>query len=92
MWNGTRMSIVWSALMDQRYTVQVVRDPGETHTGQLEIWDGDERLMQAPVLLSYGAVFGPDISDIHEWQTMAIDFMDQRAIASPSGDSPFHRG
>jgi hypothetical protein len=29
--------------------------------------------------LSYGAIFGPDVTDVSEWQRIAVEFVDRKA-------------
>lgn len=68
--------IVWSARLDQKYQVSVEGDPEDGYKGTLRIADGDKVLLEEPVGLSYGALFGPDVSDVVAWQERAVQFID----------------
>lgn len=68
---------IWTAILDDRYDVRVTR--GETpHQGLLVVRDSftDRVLLSEPVLLSYAAMFGPDIDDVRAWQERAIAIVD----------------
>jgi len=43
---------------------------------ELVIKEGDKELTRKFVTLSYDAKFGPDISDVTEWERVCIDFID----------------
>jgi hypothetical protein len=69
-------SLVWSATLDDRYIIRVERtDP---YSGELVILDGDKELLREKVVLSYNALFGPDVFDIEAWQERAAEFVDER--------------
>jgi hypothetical protein len=76
-------NIVYSAIMYNRYQVAVYRAIGEDRMGVLVIREEKSDLLERTVPLSYGATFGPDAGDIHEWMLVA-----QKAIegARPSSD------
>lgn len=40
--------------------------------------DTDEGLCAEEVDLAYGAKFGPDVGDIHDWQERAIKLVEDR--------------
>jgi hypothetical protein len=68
--------LVWTATLDDRYVITVSRT--DENSGSLRIVDsvsGNE-LHTAPVTLSYGALFGPDIDDVQEWQEIAVGVVD----------------
>jgi hypothetical protein len=69
-------NLVWSATMDERYLIRVVRT--EPYSGELVILDGDKELLREEVVLSYNALFGPDVFDVEAWQDRAIKFIDGR--------------
>jgi hypothetical protein len=66
--------IVWRAMLDCRFRVQVERrGPWQ---GQFSIADETGTvLLQEPVSLSYGAMFGPDGADVRDWQHRAEHFI-----------------
>jgi hypothetical protein len=78
-------NLVWYSILDDKYVVTVTR-PGKEHVlsqngyvGIFEIFNAlGHRLYTEEVGLSYGARFGPDVADVDEWQTKAIDFIDKQ--------------
>jgi hypothetical protein len=71
--------LVWWSQLDGRYLVEVVRDDPERPTATLRIFDhleADLLVVDQPVLLTYGAAFGPDIADVADWQRRAIEIVD----------------
>jgi hypothetical protein len=74
---GPSKGVVWFSKLDNRYLVEVVRT-GQ-YSGKLRIFDkekGFECLLDEETGLSYGALFGPDISDVYGWQDRVTDFVD----------------
>jgi hypothetical protein len=68
------MEKVWEARLDDQYHCRVVRESGST--GKLEIEQGGDILFSKPVALAYGAVFGPDVSDVAYWEDLCVAFVD----------------
>lgn len=68
------MNIIWEAKLDDKYNIYVERV--EPYKGQLVIKEGDKELTHKFVTIAYDAQFGPDISDVEEWQRVCIDFID----------------
>ncbi|MBI4119112.1 MAG: hypothetical protein HY452_02520 [Parcubacteria group bacterium] len=69
--------LVWRGKFDARYLIEVHRTDG--YNGKLFIFDhdkNDQEIFSVDVDLSYGARFGPDASDVDEWQEKALDFID----------------
>lgn len=66
--------IVWSNQLDNRYDVRVERLDG--HRGELVVMDGDKELLREEVGLLYGAVYGPDIENVDEWEERCAAFVD----------------
>ena len=66
---GTNAYPIWPSSMDCQYDVRVTRTE-DTHLGLLKITDiRDGRLLlEEPVPLSYGAMFGADIFDVQVCQ------------------------
>ena len=64
-------------MLDGHYEVRVTRTEN-THLGILKITDTrDGRvLLDEPVPLSYGTLFGPDIFDGQGWKDRDIDVID----------------
>lgn len=69
---------VWQDTLDQRYRVRV--DRLSLRSGQLTVKDDKtgQTLVDRVVHLSYGAVFGPDVADVDEWQRIT-----ETAIQNP---------
>jgi len=68
-------AIVWSSMLDHRYTVKVTRTA--PYFGELTIADGPTMLERRAVNLSFDALFGPDVSDVASWQAIAIEVVDK---------------
>lgn len=66
--------IVWSSMLDAKYTIQVTRTA--PYRGELTIADGTNVLHREFVDLSFDALFGPDVADVASWQEAAIRFVD----------------
>jgi hypothetical protein len=66
--------LIWASTLDDKYLVQVQRTAH--YSGALCIFDGEKTLLEQPVGLSYGAAFGPDISDVSDWEQRAVAFID----------------
>jgi len=76
--------LVWRAKMDDRYLIEVART-GE-RTAKLRIYDhakGDAEIACWDVGLSYGAIFGPDVGDVAEWQDKVAAFIDDDYAKRP---------
>jgi hypothetical protein len=74
------VDLVWGSRLDKRYQIEVQRTG--YYTGQLCIFDHqeDDRLLhEEPVFLSFGALFGPDVSDVLVWQELAVTLIDKSA-------------
>ena len=75
--NSSHTDLVWWVRLDDRYQIEVHRI-GE-YKGILCIFDHDSKdalLYIEEVVLSYNALFGPDISDVGEWQKKVVEFVD----------------
>jgi hypothetical protein len=68
------MNTIWKSKVDEKYEVYV--EQGEPYNGELVIKEGDKELTRKVVTISYDAKFGPDISDVTEWERVCIDFID----------------
>jgi len=74
-------NVVWAALLDKRYKIEVVRLDGQTHQGTLVIYDNhsnDEEIYSENTALAYGSLFGPDVMDLERWQEIACKVVDSR--------------
>lgn len=73
-------NVIWAAILDNQFKVEVTRT-GDTHKGQFTIYNSnaaDAILCDEVVDVSYGARFGPDISDVCFWQEKAIKVIDSQ--------------
>lgn len=66
---------VWSSELDGKYMVKVTRIA--PYRGELTIAEGNNVLHREDVLLSFDALFGPDVADVASWQESAIAFVDK---------------
>lgn len=65
---------VWTATLDEKYTITVVRT--NPYRATLTLSEGERILHQASVGLMYDAMFGPDVEDVESWQELATRFID----------------
>lgn len=75
--DSSHENLVWWSRLDGKYQVEVQRTG--SYTAELVVYDhadGDKELMREAVGLSYGARFGPDVSDVSLWQNKSADFVD----------------
>lgn len=71
--------VAWRGQMDNRYLVEVQYAEDNSHQGTLAIFDHEDadRLVHSePVGISYGAIFGPDVDDVADWQDRAAAVVD----------------
>lgn len=66
---------VWSSELDGKYMVKVTRIA--PYRGELTIAEGNNVLHREDVLLSFDALFGPDVADVASWQESAMTFVDK---------------
>lgn len=70
-------ALVWRAKFDERYLIEVERV--DERNAKLRIWDHDKQDAEIAcwdVGLAYGAIFGPDVGDVAEWQDRIAAFID----------------
>lgn len=72
--------IIWDGTFDNNtYYAQVWRVSDSE--GTLDIYEDEgpygDPAYSARVSLSYGAMFGPDVSDINDWIKKVLDFIDR---------------
>jgi len=65
---------LWRGTLDEIYVASVVRTG--PYEGLLSISKDGEALGSCPVTLAYGASFGPDAGNVHDWQEWATAFVD----------------
>lgn len=75
--NEKHPQLVWRGKLDNRYLIEVHRT--DQYYGKLFVFDhdkNDQEIACWEVGLSYGAVFGPYIANIDDWQKKVLDFID----------------
>lgn len=71
------MNKVWESRLDNRYDIYVTRvGDSSNYEGELVIEESGNVLHREHVTLSYGAIFGPDVADVEDWENRAIRFVD----------------
>lgn len=84
-WDGDVIvaGLAWWSRLDGRYLIEVQYDPkGQGYQGTLAIFDhqDNDRLIHAePVGIMFAARFGPDVSDVGDWQERAATVVDALA-------------
>lgn len=74
---STREPPLWQATLDGRYDCRVDRiGPYEGNLKVRDLSDGGKELLKQRVSLMYGAQFGPDVSDVAEWQDRCTAVID----------------
>lgn len=68
------MVTVWEANLDEKYECRVNRT--KPYTGVLTITEDGKELFSKDVSIAYDAQFGPDVSDVMEWQDICVEFID----------------
>lgn len=69
------VSYVWESRLDQKYHCFVTRVA--EGKGVLKIVDENNHILyEKEVGLSYGAIFGPDMSDVSDWEKTCINVVD----------------
>lgn len=67
--------IIWEETLDEVYECKVTRI--DQYNGKLTMLDPfGKTLLEKEVMLMYGAMFGPDISDVALWQDWCIEVID----------------
>jgi hypothetical protein len=66
--------VLWKADLDNKYQCSVKQT--DEFYGVLTIKEGAKVLLERQVSMTYSPVFGPDVSDIAEWESQAIEFID----------------
>lgn len=67
---------VWERTVDGGQWICRV-DSTSSHSGMLTVRDADGQLIHSQTVdISYGAIFGPDVSDVALWKEICIDVID----------------
>jgi len=69
--------IIWESKLDGKWNCVVTRV--NESSGNLTVSDDQETILNVNVSLAYGAVFGPDVSDLSQWQDMCIEVVDKQS-------------
>jgi len=87
---------LWGGTVDnETYTVMVVQDPENALLATLTVTydkpETPEVLLNEQVSVMFGAIFGPDTSDVLLWQAKALDVIDAHYLqrgATPPPENP----
>lgn len=73
------MNIVWENTVDKGTFGCKVESEDDPYKGRLIITviESGQVLLDEPVGIMFGAHFGPDVSDVGEWEEKAIAVIDQ---------------
>ena len=71
---------VWEATLDNIYNCVVVKT-GD-YDGVLTIKKNNTRVFETGVKLTAGAIFGADVIDIAEWESICVDYVDKRRLSN----------
>ncbi len=71
---------IWHGTVDGgKWIAQVRPAEDDNHMGRLLVWPADnteQPILDEEVPLIHGAIFGPDIDDVAQWQYRAIQAID----------------
>ena len=65
----------WENKVDNRYDV-FVEATGDGYKGFLVVMDGEKELLREETTISYAARFGPDMSDVAQWEQRCLEVID----------------
>ena len=69
--------VIWQQTLDNgAFTLRVTGIDGDTGNMQVSTADGDV-LHEEHVPLAYGAMFGPDVDDVADWQAKTVLIVDE---------------
>jgi allophanate hydrolase subunit 1 len=69
--------VVWQQTLDGgAYTLRVTRIDEDHGRLQVSVTDGVQ-LHEQEVPLAYGALFGPDMGDVADWQEITVNVVDE---------------
>lgn len=76
----TEENVVWENTVDGGTWGCKVTRQGD-YQGELEVWnvESGEVILSEIVGLAYGAIFGPDVDDLAQWQDRTIKAIDAQA-------------
>lgn len=68
--------VVWSAEADHAWKIEVTRLSARAARFTVTNIETGEEIANDGVSLMYGALFGPDVTDVEMWGVMAIEAID----------------
>lgn len=70
------MDKIWEAKVDDKFDVWVERTA--PYKGRLVVMSSNQEapLLSKEVTIAFDATFGPDIADVDDWQTWALEVID----------------
>ena len=71
---------IWESGIDNGAWRAEVTGTDDTSVGLLRIYHGEtgEQRFEQPVTLAYGAMFGPDMDDVYQWQETVLSWIDNQ--------------
>ena len=81
--------VIWQATVDDSTWRVEVQGTEQPHLGVLVVsrMESREEILREEVNLAYGAIFGPDVSDVQMWMVASIEAIDKyNAQHSPEGN------
>jgi len=75
----THPDVIFAAVLDKKYGLEIQRLPTSEYQGQLYILDLEAKkvIYKEITPVAYGAPFGPDSGDVEEWYAKCIDVVDK---------------
>lgn len=71
--------IVWNQTVDSgKFRCRVVRKSDYKGVLRVHVVADETLLLEEEVDLAYAAAFGPDVEDIHNWQSRSVQVIDER--------------
>jgi hypothetical protein len=74
---------IWATILDGKYVVEIQRINHRSYLCLFEI--GGRFLHVEPTNVAFGAMFGPDVADVAQWEERAAAIVDGWQAGGPSG-------
>lgn len=71
-------NLIWESRLDSKYYCTVIRISERKGILKVINEENQQVLLETEVGLSYGAIFGPDMDDVRDWEETAIDVVDKQ--------------
>jgi hypothetical protein len=73
---------VWAMVLDGKYAVEIQRIHHGSYLCLFEV--GGRFLHGEPTNVAFGAMFGPDVSDVAKWEERAVKIVDGWRVGGPA--------